>query len=335
VNAVQAPPADPSAVWRVIQGCGVYWALVAAVRLRVFDHLSREDRSTAALAAACGAERHRLAAVLEALAVAGLIERGDDGWSSTPVSDSFLRSDSAATMADLVEWSPGWPANWEHLDAVVAGAAPPRPVDDDPAFYERLVRATFPIQHAVARAVAPTLVPARQVLELGAGAAPWSVALLGAWPDAHATVNDLPGVIDVARRTTADHGVAGRCRFLAGDYRTVSVPTGGHDLVVLGHLLRAESPEVAAALVRRAADALAPGGAVVVTDYLLDDDGSGSVTAVLLGLTMVANTAGGRAYTDAEITGWLRAAGLDDVTSRRSLANTDVLVARRAKEVPQ
>ena len=129
MNAVQAPPADPSAVWRVIQGCGLYWALVAAVRLRVFDDLSREARSTAALAAACGAERHRLAAVLEALAVAGLVERGDDGWSSTPVSDSFLRSDSPASMADLVEWSPGWPANWEHLDAVVAGAAPPRPVD--------------------------------------------------------------------------------------------------------------------------------------------------------------------------------------------------------------
>jgi len=49
----------------------------------------------------------------------------------------------------------------------------------------------------------------------------------------------------------------------------------------------------------------------------------------------VANTAGGRAYTRAEVTGWLRAAGFDDVTSRRSLGTTDVLVARRTKEEPQ
>jgi hypothetical protein len=335
VNAVDAPPADPSAVWRVIQGCGVYWALVAAVRLEVFDHLSRDGRSTETLADGCGAGRHQLAAVLDALAVAGLVERGDDGWSSTPVSDTFLRRDSRASMADLVVWSPGWPVNWEHLDAVVGGALPPRPVDDDPTFYERLVGATFPTQHAVAAAVAPTLDPATHVLELGAGAAPWSVALLTAWPGAHATVNDLRGVIDVARRTTAGHGVEERCRFMPGDYRTVGLPAGGYELVVLGHLLRAEPPEGAAALVRRAADAVAPGGSVVVTDYLLDDDGASSPTAVLLGLTMVANTTGGRAYTRADVTGWLRSAGLDDVTPRRSLANTDVLVARRAKEEPQ
>jgi SAM-dependent methyltransferase len=328
---VSTVTADPGAIWRVIQGGSLYWALVAAVRLGVLDQFDG-PKTTGELAAACGAEIYRLQAVLDALGVAGLLDRDGQHWRSTAASDAFLRTDSPNSMADLVEWSPGWPENWPHLDATVRGELPPRAVDADAAFYDRLVLATFPTQEMVARLVAATLDPpgpAPRILDFGAGAAPWSIALLDAWPGARATVNDLADVVDVARRMATERGVVDRCEFVAGDYLEVPLAAGPYDVVVLGHVCRAEGPDRARALIRRAADALAPGGCIVVVDYVVDDDRAGPVNALLLGLTMVANTIGGRAYTRSELTGWLTEVGLGNITSTRPAANTDVMLARK------
>src|SRR5205807_1021583 len=110
-----------------------------AVRLHVFDALAGRDRSTDDVAAACGADPRRLEPVLQALALAGLLARDADAWQLTATSDAFLRADQPGSMAALVEWSPGWTGNWEHLDATLRGAAPVRPVDDDADFYGPLV----------------------------------------------------------------------------------------------------------------------------------------------------------------------------------------------------
>jgi hypothetical protein len=331
VTADASPVADPSAVWRVIQGAGMYWALVVAVRLGLFDLLAGGSRSTDDVAAACGADAARLQPVLDALMLAGLVRRDGERWQLTAPSDAFLRTDRATSMAALVEWSPGWPVNWEHLADTVRGAPPVRPVDDDATFYGHLVDATFPPQLAAARRAVGALDvpgPSPHILDLGAGAAPWSIALLEAWPAARATVNDLPAVLDAARASTARLGVADRCDFVPGDYHEVPLETATYDLVVLGHIVRAEAPADAAALVARAADAVTAGGCVIVTEYVVDDDRAGPPNALMLGLTMVANTTGGRTYTRTELAGWLAAAGLGAVTSLPSIPPTDILLAR-------
>jgi hypothetical protein len=115
---------------------------------------------------------------------------------------------------------------------------------------------------------------------------------------------------------------------VAGDYLTVPFESG-NDVVVLGHVCRAEPRARAAALIERAGALIAPGGCVVVTDYTVADDRGGPPNAVVLDLTMVANTSGGRAYTRSQLSAWLSAAGLDDVTITMPVLPTDVLVARR------
>jgi SAM-dependent methyltransferase len=331
MTSVAAPTADPGPVWRVIQGAALYWSLRAAVQLGLFDRLADQPQPTAELAAACSADPDRLQTVLHALSLAALVADDGDGWSLTPASDMFLRRDREWCMAALVEWSPGRVANWERLADTVRGEAPVQPVDHDDDFYGRLVEATFGPQLAVARSVASTLevgAGVHRVLDIGAGAAPWSIALLETFPNAQATINDLAAVLAAARAATARAGVSERCTYVPGDYLTAPFHSG-HDVVVLGHVCRAEPPPRARALIQRAADLVSPEGCVVVTDYTLDEDRAGPSNAVILDLTMVANTSGGRAYTRSQLSGWLAAAGFDDVTITMPVPPTDVLVARR------
>lgn len=311
-----APPVEPGAVWTVINGFGAYWCAVAAVRLGLFDALASGPRPLAELETTLAADGDRLEVLADALVGLGLLARVPDGVALSPVSDAFLVADRPRSMRDLLVWSPGMHENWPRLDATLRGAVPPHAVDrDGGAFASRLVRATFPTQHAVAAAVAGSWraggTEVSRILELGAGAAPWSAAVLDAFPACTSVVNDLPAVLPAAEEELARRGLSDRCTFRPGDYFELDVEPASFDLVVLGHVLRGEGTERAPRLVERAARALRSDGCLVIVDYFLADDHSGPLNALLLGATMMANTEHGRTFTVAECQSWLARVGIE------------------------
>jgi len=323
--------ADPGLVWRVINGYAGYWAVVAAVRLGVFDALAEGPAPARELATACAADEARTAVLADALVAMGVLGAADDGYRLSATADELLVAGRPRSMRDLVLWSPGPQEDWTALERTVSGSRPPAPVDDDPeSFYAHLVRATRPSQLVVARTALPTIgVPAgARVLELGAGAAPWTAAVLEADPGATAVVNDLAGVLDAAVEALGPLGA--RCTFAPGDYVAAPLPEGRYDLVVLGHVLRAEPDARAVALVARAAGSLTPTGRLVVTEYLGGRDPATHPQPALLAVTMLAATAEGRLCTAEAIEAWLARAGCRVVSRLEPIANTDVIVAAPA-----
>ena len=325
---MSATTGDPGAVWRIIHGYTAYWAAVAGVRLGLFDALADGPLDPAGLAGRCAAGAggpDGVAVIADALTAVGLLERDAGVYRLSGPADAHLVGGRPGSMADLLIWSPGPPANWPALDRTVRGSGPPCPVDDD--FYAQLVDATFPAQVAVAGAVLDGLAPApgARLLELGAGRGPWTVALLGADPGASAVLNDLPRVLAA---TGASLGpLAGRCAFVPGDYLSSALPAGPFDLVVLGHVLRAEPDDRAARLVARAAGCLAGRGRLVVTEYLGGRDPVAHPQPALLAVTMLAATAQGRVRTAGQIEAWIEAAGCAVVARPDPIANTDIIVA--------
>jgi len=336
VTSTSAPAvADPGAVWRIIQGFSAYWATVAALDLGLFDALAGGPQALEELAEATGGSPSHLEGLVDALVAVGLLGRAGDRCSLLPVAETFLVSGARRSMAELVRWSPGPWSNWPHLADTVRTGRPPDPVEDAPGeFYGHLVDATFPTQHAAAcRAVevlgiggAPT------VLDLGAGAAPWAIAVLETCPEARAVVNDLPDVVPAAIRAAERHGVADRCRALPGDYFEVALDDAVHDVVVLANVCRAEGAEGAAALIARAARALRPGGRLLLADYFLDDDRTGPPAALMLGLTMMAATTRGRVFCRHDFSSWVEASGLTGVEFLVPLPGTEILTAVRPTE---
>jgi SAM-dependent methyltransferase len=328
-------PPSSGPVWAAIEGLARYHLLLAAIDLGVFDALERlEPASGAAVAAEVGASEPHLRALLDGVVALGLLEQRGGRYELNDTARRYLASDGPASMATLVPVAPGPHESWTGLASTVRTGAPSHPVEEDPeAFYRPLAEGTFTTMWRCATRADLKLRysarPAPYLLDLGAGGAPWSIAVLTACAGGRAVVNDLPGVLEVAAGKAAEHGVADRCDFRPGDYHTVPIESGAHDLVVLGHVCRAEGGDGARHLVARAFEALRPGGRLILADYFCDPDRTTATHALLMGATMMAATRSGAAFSAAEAGCWLRAAGFVDLRLVEPIARQQCIVASR------
>jgi SAM-dependent methyltransferase len=325
------PPSAP--VWAIIQGFGSYWALVAAIELGVFDALQRTGPvGAAALADELSVSTVHLAHLLDVLVTFGFLDQVADVYSLTETAERYLCTDGAASMAALVTVAPGPHANWTRLADTIRAGRVGTPIEDDAAaFYAPLVTATFPTQLRAASRLGASLGWARRpglrVLDLGAGRAPWAIAVLQQSAGSTAVVNDLDGVLALAAATVAEHGLGDRVELRPGDFLGVDVEAASFDLVVLGHVCRTEGEARATALIGRAVQALRPGGQLVLADYFADNDRTHNPFGVQMGMTMLAATRRGGVLTHAQVHGWLVAAGLVSIRLLEPIGFNQVYVA--------
>jgi ubiquinone/menaquinone biosynthesis C-methylase UbiE len=328
------PPAA-APVWAAIEGFGRYYVLTAALELDIFDTLGRLGQSSAErVASELSVSVPHLRSLLDSVAALGFLDQLDGAYELNDTSRRYLVSDGPACMAGLVGVAPGPLENWSGLADTVRNGRPARPIEDDPeAFYVPLVEGTFTTMWRCATR-ADTRIrysshPEARILDLGAGGAPWAIAMLSACPSATAVINDYPGVLEVAKRKTSDFGVADRCEWRPGDYFTIEIEPEEYDLVVLGHVCRAEGADGAARLIERAYDGLRPGGRVVVADYFCDPEHKQNPHSVLMGTTMMASTLAGFTFTSEEFAAWLRSAGFKDLRLVEPIGFQQCIVATR------
>jgi len=152
----------------------------------------------------------------------------------------------------------------------------------------------------------------RRLLDLGGGPGTYAIHFCLANAELTAVVCDLPTTRAFAERTIAAHGLSDRIAFAAADFNTEPLP-GGFDAAWLSHVLHGESPAGAAALLRKAAAALQPGGLLLVQEFILDDSREGPLFPALFSLNMLVGTPGGQAYSGAELAAMMTAAGAGQV----------------------
>jgi SAM-dependent methyltransferase len=306
-------PVGPAPVWDVINGFAAYWALRAAVDLGVFDQLADGAATAAELAGATGIADPADATLLaQLLAARGLLDTDGLRWSLTPVAARFLVSASPASMVGLVRHSPGPPAAWPALAATLRAGGPAAELRAElDALYPDLVAATAATQSGVAAGVARELRDrglwggTGTVVDLGCGSGAWLRALT---ETAHGVGVDLPHVLPAARERCPE------AELVPGDYLEAALPVGRADVVVLAHVLRAESADRAAALVARALALLGARGVLLVADYFRPDGGgpaaayAAAAHDLTLAITMRASTPG-RGITEAALAGWCAASG--------------------------
>jgi SAM-dependent methyltransferase len=146
------------------------------------------------------------------------------------------------------------------------------------------------------------------MLDLAGGPATYSAAFLRAYPQMRATLFDRAAVIALAREKVAAADLQDRFSYIAGDCLTD--PLGGpYDLVFMSNIIHSWSPEQNEAVVRKAYDALAPGGSIMIKDFLVDNDRSGPPFSLVFSLHMLVHTPGGGTYTFEEVEAWTNRAG--------------------------
>ena len=83
-------------------------------------------------------------------------------------------------------------------------------------------------------------------------------------------------------------------------------------------------------LLGRCHAATAPGGRIVIQDFILEPDRTAPKSAVLFALNMLVGTSAGNTYTEAEYASWLEAAGYAEAKRVRLPGPSSLVVARRA-----
>jgi len=87
----------------------------------------------------------------------------------------------------------------------------------------------------------------------------------------------------------------------------------GHDVILLSMIMHDWSEADDQAIPRKCYEALPKGGAVVISELLVNDDKTGPAPAALMSLNMLVETVGGRNYTPAEYSAWLNEVDFRDV----------------------
>lgn len=166
----------------------------------------------------------------------------------------------------------------------------------------------------------------RRILDIGGGDGTFLRHVRRRAPQAQLVLFDLPAVALEAQR---QFGGASGVECVGGDFAHQALPTGA-DLITLVRILHDHDDELARSVLHRAAEALTPGGRLIVAEPLAGTPGAVRMGNAYFGLYLWA-MGSGRARSAEEIATWMREAGLVDIEERatRIPLQTRVIVARR------
>jgi len=315
----------PSAVPLMALSTG-FWAfktLAAAHELDLFSHLAGGEGTTVMdLAQAFGLHPRPAEMLLTGCAALGLLEKSNGRYRNTPLSETYLARGKPYYFGGFVQMADKrLYAGWGKL---VEALRTNRPTTWDPAVQSSMfdgenptMLATFwEAMHSLSTMTARRLGEAvslggfRHLLDIGGGSGAYDIELCKQYKTLRATVLDLPHVAAIAARRIAEAGLTDRIDTVSGNFFEQLPPD--HDVHLLSMILHDWDEAKNRALLRRSFDALPSGGAVVISELLVNDEKTGPAPAALMSLNMLIETEG-RNYTPAEYSAWLKEAGFRDI----------------------
>ncbi|CAL9432727.1 Aclacinomycin 10-hydroxylase RdmB [Streptomyces sp. enrichment culture] len=258
-------------------------AIRVAATLGLSDHMAAGAVTAETLARATGVDATALSRLLGHLVNAGIYRpRPGGGYEPTELG-ALLRDDVPESGRDWLRLDGptgrGEAAAFRLLDAVRTGGPVYSAlygrefwtdVESDGALAEAFARRMA----ASMRWVVPELLArgdwrsVRHVVDVGGGSGDLLAAVVDATPGARGTLLDRAGPAAAAERDFAAAGLAERCRAVVGSFFD-PLPAGA-DVYLLSNVLLNWPDDQASVILRRCAEAVRPGGRVMVLEGLLD-----------------------------------------------------------------
>lgn len=319
--------------------------LLSAVELGVFTELAAQGPSDeATLVRRLGLHGRCANDFFDALVALGMLTRDAAGrYGNTPQTAAFLDAAKPAYIGGLLEMANRrlYPF-WANLTAALKTGELQNEARDggtdlfetlyaDPDRLEGFLRAMSGVSRPTAAVLAQSFPWAeyKSFADVGCAQGALVAAVAQANPHIEPFGFDLPAVGPVFERHMAEVGLADRARFLPGDFFTGALPST--EVLVMGHILHDWGLPEKMMLLRKALDALPPGGALIVYDAMIDDDRRQNAFGLLMSLNMLIETKAGFDYTGADCVGWAQEAGFAEAKVHHLLGPDSMVVAKKAK----
>lgn len=308
---------------------------LTAVELDLFTHVARiaGQVTAAALANAMATDARATEALANALVALGLLNKTEGSYANAVNASRFLVDSSPDNASLALKHNLSLWDSWSQLTNVVrSGKAVPRPPME-----ERGDEWTAPFiaaMHRNAALRAPAVVAAvgaanaRRLIDIGGGSGAYAIAFAKANERLMAEVFDLPSVVGLAVKHIAQANLSERVVTRAGDLCKDSFGSG-YDLALLSAICHMLGPDENSDLFRRVFAALAPGGQLVVQDFVMNDAKTAPRAGALFAINMLVGTSHGSSYSESEYVSWLRGAGFAETRSVPIGGPNQLIIARK------
>ena len=308
-------------------------AVLTALELDLFTAVG-DGAAAGQVAATLRSDPRATEMLLNALASMRLLVKREGIFHNSPAAARYFAAGSRDNARPALLHTANLWHGWSTLtDCVRAGTAVAH--SDTAARTQDSTEAFIAAMHRNASERAPLVVRAvgienvQSMLDVGGGSGAYSIAFARANSTLQADILDLAAVEPIALRHIREAGLSGRVKVRAGDLRSGRLGEA-YDLVFVSAICHMLSPAANLDLLRRCREALAPGGRVVIQDFILEADNTAPRFAALFALNMLVGTRDGSSYSESEYTGWLGDAGFREIHRVRLPGITGLMIASRS-----
>ncbi len=311
-------------------------AIVAGVRLKIFERMGGEAHTVGYLAQSLSLDGECLELVLRVLVCAGYVTRHGDEYRLTELAQSTLLPDSDTRLSGMVEWNCftwAWIENVEEVLKTGMGVDAHAKLGS-PENWAAYQKAMFEMARTMAAAVA-SIVPikkdAQKMLDIGGAHGLYGAMICRQYPPMRSEVLDLPEAVEHARKLAREVGIHDVVSHRPGNALQDDLGRN-YDAVFVGDTVHHFTRDQNHDLFRRVAGALAPNGTAAIWDFERPGAGAepelaGDALALFFRITSTA-----QCYTSLDYAGWLESAGFVDVKAHPApFAPGHILVTGRAR----
>ena len=317
------PPISPERIFTTANAYQATAALRAAVDLEVFTAIGDGAQTVPAIAAQCTTSDRGTRILCDYLTIMGFLTKTGDRYQLTPESALFLSKRSPAYLGGTIEFlaSPDVVRHFDDLAATVRRGSikhEDSTVSDENPVWQNFARTMMPMMMPPAQGIADILDVAAagpiKVLDIAAGHGIFGIVIAQRNPQAEIVASDWAGVLTVAAENAEKMGVGARHKGLPGDAFKVDFGTG-YDIALMTNFLHHYDMPTCTTLLTKVAGALKPGGRIAILEFVPNDDRVTPPGPASFAMQMLGGTPLGDAYTFAELTAMLKAAGFASATS--------------------
>lgn len=323
---------------RILEKAGAFKEsriLLSAYELGLFTFIDKGMTTAEEIAEAAGTHIRSTERLLDALTAYGYLNKHENDYSNSEESATYLSGESEFYLKNLGHTGNLW-HTWTGLtDSVRTGKPSHREeINHRGADWLRnFIDAMHSRGGASARRMKPLLDfdSGNRILDIGGGSGVFTAEFIRDQNNMTGVVFDLPNVVPITAEYIKMMGMEARIDVRAGNFMTDDLGSG-FDMVLLSAIVHMNSYDENAKLIRRCADALNPGGQIVISDFVMDDNRIEPAAGAIFSINMLVGTEGGDTFTKKEITEWFNESGIIDVKFIDTDGNTSIAVGRKNLE---